>query len=384
MTNHLRVSDYNKYVEDTFYSRFISPIQLHDFILEKYGQSVKKIGHSTLGLPIFRIRVGSGPIAILAWTQMHGNESSATLGMLDFLKLYSSNKMFAEEFAKKFSMDLILMLNPDGAMHWRRENALGLDINRDFREENTPEMHTFKTKLRSKNYHLALNCHDQRTIFGNDALKTPATLSVLAPSIDNEAGINNARKRAIQLIGNMYADLKNIDKANITRFDDTFYPKATGDNIQLLGVPTILMESGHFPNDYGRKEARKLFLISFLSLLKYLDYEVLENDYLYYEIPKSSNNFRDIIIKNINIISNGFISTIDVSIQYQERLNKETKQIDYIPIIENTGNLSHLKGWKEYDLITKTYTYKEGVFIKGNEAYNLFEHLGIEYSPVIH
>ncbi len=378
MITYITQTNYNKYVENTFLDRYVHPIQLHDFLLDRYNHLVTKIGYSTLGLPIFRVRVGKGETKILAWTQMHGNESTATLAFLDFLNLYESDLSFKENFDTRYQLDIILMLNPDGAMIWNRENALGIDINRDYVEVQTPEMAIFKKIIQTEYYHLALNCHDQRSIFGNPTNDKPAALSVLAPTIDEEEGINNARKRAIQILGNAVLKLRLEAEGHITRFDDTYYPTALGDNLQKMGIPTILLETGVFAGDYQRMKVRKLFMMSLLSILKFADKETLENDYLYYEIPESTSKYRDVMINNINVISNGYISTIDISVQFEEVACELKKCIFYIPKIKEIGKLNHLKGWQEFNLSSKTFTYKDQVFVKGQEAKNLFDHLGIE------
>jgi len=45
-----------------------------------------EIGKSYLGKPIYKMSVGIGNIKVLAWSQMHGNESNGTLAMLDLLE----------------------------------------------------------------------------------------------------------------------------------------------------------------------------------------------------------------------------------------------------------------------------------------------------------
>ncbi len=377
MITNISEINYNKYVENTFLNRFIQPYQLHDFLLEKYSKSVNKIGYSTLGMPIFRVRLGNGKFKILAWTQMHGNESTATLAFLDFLKMYDSNDTFRTNFDSRYQLDIILMLNPDGAMYWRRENALGIDINRDFFEVQSIEMSVFKKVIQSEYYHLALNCHDQRSIFGNPISNKPASLSVLAPSIDADEGMNNARKRAIQILGNTFLKLRNQAKGSITRFDETYYPNALGDNLQKMDIPTILLESGIFEDDYERLKVRELFFNTIITILSFADNETLENDYLYYEIPNSSTHFRDIVIRNVNVISNGFISTLDISIQFEEFACEVEKCIFYIPKIQEIGRLKELKGWQQFDLSNKTFTFKDNVFVKGGLAQPLFDHLSI-------
>ena len=52
----------------------------------------------------------------------------------------------------------------------------------------------------------------------------------------------------------MNSMLQKIIPNFVGRYTDEFYPTATGDNFQKLGYNTILIESGHYPNDYQRED----------------------------------------------------------------------------------------------------------------------------------
>ena len=55
-------------------------------------QSLQTIGKSVNCLPIYGLKVGNGPIRVLLWSQMHGNESTATRAVLDILDCFNSSK----------------------------------------------------------------------------------------------------------------------------------------------------------------------------------------------------------------------------------------------------------------------------------------------------
>ena len=42
----------------------------------------KQVGASTKGLPIHTLKLGTGPTKLLMWSQMHGNESTSTKGIM--------------------------------------------------------------------------------------------------------------------------------------------------------------------------------------------------------------------------------------------------------------------------------------------------------------
>jgi hypothetical protein len=58
-------------------------------ILDKHKKNnrIEVIGSSVLNQPIHSYEFGNGPIKILMWSQMHGNESTTTKALFD-LKLY--------------------------------------------------------------------------------------------------------------------------------------------------------------------------------------------------------------------------------------------------------------------------------------------------------
>ncbi len=58
-----------------FSNRYISPEKLFSYLQTNLSDYIQQIGTSYLGKPIYRLSVGTGNIQVLAWSQMHGNES---------------------------------------------------------------------------------------------------------------------------------------------------------------------------------------------------------------------------------------------------------------------------------------------------------------------
>jgi len=54
--------------------------------------TVTKLGETTEGRPIHEVRFGEGPIPVIAWSQMHGDEATAScvvgvlLGLANFIR----------------------------------------------------------------------------------------------------------------------------------------------------------------------------------------------------------------------------------------------------------------------------------------------------------
>ena len=114
-----------------------------------------------------------------------------------------------------------------------------------------------KRILEEFNPQFCFNLHDQRTIFGVEGTENPATISFLAPSEEMTRKLTKGRIETMNVIVAMNSLLQQVIPNHIGRYTDEFYPSATGDNFQKLGYNTILIEAGHYPNDYDREEVRK-------------------------------------------------------------------------------------------------------------------------------
>ena len=80
----LFLSQYKSLKAQSLKSRHISNLHIEpllELLSDKFEVSV--LGHSEAGLPIHAVKIGSGSIRILMWSQMHGNESTTTKAVFD-------------------------------------------------------------------------------------------------------------------------------------------------------------------------------------------------------------------------------------------------------------------------------------------------------------
>lgn len=315
-------------------------------ILANRRYAYREVGRSVNGLPIYLLTAGKGKKRLLIWAQMHGNESTASRAMFDLWRFLHSDNTSAKEVLEKVQIDFIPQLNPDGAAAYTRRNALNIDINRDFPAEQSPEMQVLKTVVKEGQYDFLFNMHDQRTIFHPRNVQKPATLSFLAPSTGNPDDFSENRKNAVQLISSMIQDMNNYLPEQISRFTDEFYPKATGDNFQKAGYATILVECGHYPNDYQRNITRKYTFLAMLSAIN----AILTNSYksvnseIYHQTPVNDQRAFDIIYKGIGVQSETGVYVTDLGIQLAEKLDAENKTIKFEAQIAEVGDLSDFFG----------------------------------------
>ncbi len=262
------------------------------------------IGVSYLNKPIYSIKIGNGKKKVLIWTQMHGNESTGTKSVFDLLSFIAnfSNHPVVQDIMQEITIIIIPMLNPDGAENYTRVNAQEIDLNRDAVDLKAPESKLLHNILYSFKPDYCFNLHDQRNIFSVGSTKNPATISLLAPSENIEREVTPTRIKTMKVIASIYTSLSEFIPNQLSRYTDEFYPTATGDNFQKAGFPTILIEAGHFINDYQREITRKYNFLSLLvGLLHIANNNKTVNYITYFDIPKSTKEYFDLIYTNIYI-----------------------------------------------------------------------------------
>jgi len=315
------------------------------------------IGKSVLEKPIYSYKKGHGKTKIYLWSQMHGNESTTTKALFDFINLLNSETDLAKKLLKAFTFYCIPMLNPDGAEAYTRVNANNIDLNRDSQNLTQPESKILRTVFEDFKPDYCFNLHDQRTIFGVADTGKPATVSFLAPSYNEEREINPSRLKAINLIAGINDVLQNYIPGQVGRFDDSFNINCIGDTFQNLGVPTILFEAGHFQGDYEREETRKFVFMALLSSFVILN----ENDVVsnitdkYLNIPQNNVVFFDFMYKNVKINYDGIEIITNFVAQYKEELINN--EIFFNAYIVEVGDLKGYYGHYEYD--AKEALYKD-------------------------
>lgn len=352
-----------------FPNRYISPEKLFSYLQTNYSDYISEVGRSYLDKPIYMMTLGNGKTRVLAWSQMHGNESNATHAMLDLLEILKYQPALAKPLFSEITLDFIFMLNPDGSEKWSRRNALDIDMNRDFLKLSSKEFPILKSIAENGNYEYGLNLHEQRTIFTSDG-EHPATLSFLAPSENFARDVTETRKKSMAVISRIHEKLKHLIPHQIARYSDEFYPTSTGDNLIKMGIASILYEGGHFPEDYKRIGTRKYYTIALYEGLKAISLlkgstEGWEN---YLEIPENRESHYDIIYRNVKL-NTDFPCVLDVAVQFREEIKDGDDEISLVPIVVEVGDVGKKKGWKEIDCTGKKFV-SEKKFPKLDEIQN--------------
>jgi hypothetical protein len=351
MTIALQNQFYKTFKEQSLFHRYISFKQISPLLIKHESHfGIDVIGRSVLSETISTITIGNGKRKILMWSQMHGNESTTTKAIFDLCNFFADyNHELIESILKTCTIVIIPMLNPDGAKAYTRLNANDVDLNRDAQELSQPESKILRALFDEFKPDFCFNLHGQRTIFSAGNNNFPATVSFLAPAQDESCSITENRKKAMEIISVMNDFLQKQIPNQVGIYDDTFNINCVGDTFQSQNVPTILIEAGHYSNDYGREETRRFIFQSLLTALHYIaNTDIIGNSYkTYFDIPKNEKLFYDIIIRNANINS----KVQDLAVMYQERLLKN--KIEFIPIIEKINDLNGFYGHREINANNK-------------------------------
>ncbi|HET9274758.1 MAG TPA: M14 family zinc carboxypeptidase [Gemmatimonadales bacterium] len=270
---------------------------------------VETVGRSIHEREIRSVTFGQGGTTVLLWSQMHGNESTATMALADIFAFLAAREAhpLRDRLRRALTVVFVPMLNPDGGELFRRENAVGIDVNRDARAMATPEARALKELRDRLRPDFGFNLHDQnaRTRAGSDG--PPAAIALLAPAYDEEKGYNEVRTRARLVAAGIVRDLEVEIRGRIARYDDTFNPRAFGDLMQRWGTSTVLIESGALPDDPEKQRLRALNVAAILGALDAIatrSFTRADPD-AYEKLPRNAGGAVDLLVRGGRIVIPG-------------------------------------------------------------------------------
>jgi hypothetical protein len=345
-------------------------------LIENSKLEKQEIGKSFEGRSIFKIKLGQGSTKILLWSQMHGDEATATMAMFDLFKFFeASNDGFDElrlALESKLEIHFVPMLNPDGAERFQRRTGNDIDMNRDAVALMSPESHILKNLQDEIKPAFSFNLHDQNTRYSAGKNGSLASISFLATAFDENRNWNDTRTKSMQVIVAMNTLLQKLIPDQVGRFSDEFEPRAFGDNIQKWGSSLILVESGGYKNDREKQYLRKLNFISILYGLNCIASNTYKNGLLaeYEAIPFNERNHFDVLIKNLSQKIDGKTIKYDIGIDIVEKNTADANDYYLSSNIEDLGDLSVFYGIETIDA--------SGMFL---ESFDNFEELKEKYKP---
>lgn len=284
---------------------------------------LEKAGESVEGRDIFLVSIGRGVRRVMLWSQMHGNEPTATSALLDIIAylLQQQDQPFVRELLDGVTLYAIPMLNPDGAEYDQRRNVQGLDINRDARDLASPEARLLKSVRDRLNPDFGFNLHDQngrRTVGNTNKL---VAIALLVPPVDENENDTPNTIEAKKVASVMCHALSPYVYGHIARYDASFMSRAFGENMQIWGTRTVLIESG------GWFEGKPDYLVklNFIAILEAChaiatNHFASANPVVYDALPQNDKELFDFLVKDA-LILDGIRSTPfkgDIGINYTE------------------------------------------------------------------
>jgi hypothetical protein len=326
----------------------IERLQEHDLF------EVQVAGQSVLGRDIYLIKAGSGETKVMLWSQMHGDEPTATMAVFDLLNfLCQSDELdpVRQHILQHLTLYIVPMLNPDGAEMYIRRNALGIDLNRDAQRLQSPESVLLKQLRDNLDPAFGFNLHDQSRYYTVGYTSQPATISFLAPAYDHARSINTVRDRAMRTIAGMDSALQQFIPGQVAKFSDEHEPRAFGDNIQKWGTSVILIESGGQHGDPEKQYIRQLnftAIVMGLYLIAQEGYKAFELE-AYNAIPENQRHLFDLVLRHVQYKTNGRETILDIGINRLEVDAPNHMGFYHSSVVEEIGDMSVLHGYEELD-----------------------------------
>ena len=310
--------------------------------------TMEQIGASVEGRSIHHLSAGTGSTTVLLWSQMHGDEPTATAALFDVFEYFSRHRDDAvvRRILSRLTLHIVPMLNPDGAERFQRRNAQGIDINRDALRLQTPEGRALKDLRDRINPRVGFNLHNQSwgTAIGDPP--KPASISLLSVAYDEERTENAGRRLTKKLCAVIRDALEPFASGQIGRYDDEFEVRAFGDNITLWGTPVVLIETGPWPAAEMDSHLIRLNFIAIVSALDALATGRVDkaDPRRYEELPMNETGLLYILVKNGTLINGAGIQpyTADIGISASRRVHIQDGKRE-VQILTNVNDIGDLR-----------------------------------------
>jgi hypothetical protein len=308
---------------------------------------VEEVGRSVEGRSLNLVRFGGGPRHVLLWSQMHGDEPTATtalFGLFEYVRRHRAHPRVAR-LLSALTLHAVPMLNPDGAERFQRRNAQGIDINRDALALQTPEGRALKALKDRLQPALGFNLHNQswRTAVGGTG--RPASISLLAPPFDAARGDNPGRVLAKKVCAVIRDALEPLAPGQIGRYDDSFEVRAFGDNLVRWGTPIVLIETGPWSSPESDEPLLRLNFVALVSALEALASGAVEDaDVARYEsIPlNDGKGLVHLVIRNAHVYGDAgdaFVADVGVVASVAVRTREGAPAVVLTGCVEELGDL---------------------------------------------
>ena len=342
--------------------------------LKKLGLKVEEVGRSGANREIYQVEFGQGPLKIFMWSQMHGDEPTATSALIDMFTFLQNNRSlpWVKQIENSMTIRAVPMLNPDGEELYQRRNLQSIDINRDAIALQTPEGQLLKRLRDTWNPAIGFNLHNQQSLTTVGRSNKQATISLLVVYGDAAKTPSDGLSRNERVAAAIVEALQKFVPDNIARYDDDYTATAFGDNFTAWGTPVILIETGAL---VGKDEMYlvRLNFVAFLTALKVISdgSEKNQDPKAYLGLKENgSGGVYHIIFRGANV----FIPDEKQSYRSDIGINIDRRRASFPApnIIREIGDLSGMSGLEEYSASDFNVVQRNGSFKVGELAELLF------------
>jgi hypothetical protein len=309
--------------------------------------SLETIGESVEGRSIHHVRLGHGPIGVLLWSQMHGDEPTATAALFDLFDYLARHRdePLVRDLLSRLTLHIVPMLNPDGAERFQRRNAQGIDVNRDALRLQSPEGRALKALRDRLKPQVGFNLHNQSWRTSVSDPPKPASISLLSVAFDPKRSSSPGRTLTAKLCAVIREALEPFASGQIGRYDDEFEVRAFGDNLTLWGTPVVLIETGPWPS---QEPDPPLVRLNFVAIVTALDAlatgRVDKADAKRYEsLPMNQTKMLYVLVQNATVINGAgvpaYTSDIGIVANRRVRVADGRREIQMSTTIDDMGDL---------------------------------------------
>ena len=342
--------------------------------LKKIGLKVDEVGRSGGNREIYQIEFGHGPLKIFMWSQMHGDEPTATSALIDMFSFLQNNRAvpWVKQIDESMTIRAVPMLNPDGAELYQRRNLQSIDINRDAAALQTPEGQLLKKLRDDWNPAIGFNLHNQQSLTTVGRSNKQATISLLVVYGDAAKTPNEGLTRNERVAAAIVEALQKFIPDNIAKYDDGYTATAFGDNFTAWGTPVILIETGAL---VGKDEMYlvRLNFVAFLTALRTVadGSEKTQDPNTYLGLKENgSGSLYHIVFRGANVI----IPIEKQPFRCDIAINIDRRRASFPApnIIREIGDISGALGLEEYNASNFNVVQRYGNFKVGELAEFLF------------
>src|SRR5690606_1420751 len=179
--------------------RRFAPEQWWDVALPLASQArgfrVEEVGSSAEGRPLRHVAWGEGDTRVLLWSQMHGDESTASMAIADLFRFLGGHPEhpLVRGLREGTTLHFLPVMNPDGAARFQRRNAQGIDINRDAPSLSSPVARALRDLRGGGKPAFGFNLHDQQVGYRVGDSERGTAIALLAPAFNEARDMDPAR-----------------------------------------------------------------------------------------------------------------------------------------------------------------------------------------------